>query len=223
MTTLLLVRHGRTTANTAGVLAGRAPGVHLDERGREQVLRLGESLRPLPIDVVVTSPLERARETAAALRSGDRGRRPVRTDRAFTECDYGEWTGGTLKKLGRDPLWKVVQSTPSAVHFPGGESMMEMQHRAVHAVRRWNHEVGESGMYVVVSHGDVIKAILADALGMHLDSFQRIHVDPASVSVVNYGSRPSVLRMNDVTADLGSLVRPERRRQKASVVGGGAG
>lgn len=223
MTTVLLVRHGRTAANASGVLAGRSPGVHLDERGREQVTRLGIALGALPLDLIVTSPLERARETAAALRQGPSSRRPVRIDKSVTECDYGDWTGQSLKRLARDPLWKVVQGTPSAVQFPGGESMLAMQQRAVDAVRRWNREVGDSSMYAVVSHGDVIKAILADALGMHLDQFQRINVDPASVSVVNYGSRPSVLRMNDATADLSALVRPQRRRQRAATVGGGAG
>lgn len=223
MTTVLLVRHGRTAANASGVLAGRSRGVHLDDRGREQVARLGQALAALPIDGVVTSPLERAKETAAPLCKGDRGLRPMKVDRSFIECDYGDWTGESLKRLSKLALWKVVQATPSAVLFPGGESMLAMQQRAVDGVRRWNAQIGPSGMYVIVSHGDVIKAILADALGMHLDQFQRIHVDPASVSVVNYGLRPSVLRMNDATADLSSLVRSERRQQKSSTLGGGKG
>lgn len=223
MTTVLLVRHGRTTANATGVLAGRAKGVHLDDRGGEQAAKLGTAFAALPIDVVVTSPLERARQTATPLCKGQAGLRPMKIDKAFIECDYGDWTGRTLASLSKLALWKVVQDTPSAVTFPGGESMLAMQQRAVDSIRRWNEQLGPSAVYVVVSHGDVIKSILADALGMHLDSFQRIHVDPASVSVVNYGLRPSVLRMNDTTADLGSLVRPARRRQKSATLGGGKG
>jgi probable phosphomutase (TIGR03848 family) len=226
MTTVLLVRHGRTTANATGLLAGRTPGIHLDERGREQVERLGGCLAALPIDAVVSSPLERTMETSEALLVGAKGTRPLHLEEGLIECGYGDWTGHELKVLAKDPLWKIVQSQPSAVKFPGdeGEPMLTMQHRAVAAIRRWNVSLGPRSMYVAVSHGDVIKAILADALGMHLDQFQRIHVDPASVSVVNYSdSGTSVFRMNDSTADLSALVRPSRRKSKSAPVGGGAG
>ena len=144
-------------------------------------------------------------------------------DDRLGEVRYGDWTGGELKKLAKDPLWKVVQSHPSAMTFPGegGESMRDMQARAVDAVRDWNARLGDDAVYVVVSHGDVIKAVLADALGMHLDQFQRLVVDPSSVSVVTYTAlRPFVVRANDMGSDLGFLVprkgaRRSRRRRAA--------
>jgi probable phosphomutase (TIGR03848 family) len=153
----------------------------------------------------------------------------IELDERLGECRYGDWTGGSLKTLAKEPLWKTVQAHPSAVVFPGpdGESMAGMQHRAVTAVREWNAAVGDTGIYAVVSHGDVIKAILADALGLHLDQFQRIRVDPCSVSVVDYTPlRPFVERMNDTGGSLAALRPPKRRRRRRSSdaeVGGGAG
>jgi probable phosphomutase (TIGR03848 family) len=233
--TVILVRHGRTAANAGGVLAGWTPGVHLDERGREQAAALGERLRPVPLAAIVTSPLERTRETAAAIRAGRDPRPPLHTDRRVGEAHYGDWTNQPLKNLAKDPLWKVVQSHPSAAVFPGedGEAMAGMSARAVAAVRDWNARLSAPGVdptYAVVSHGDVIKAIVADALGMHLDDFQRISVDPCSVTVIRYTDlRPFVVRVNDVGGDLSGLVpaaKPKGRRGGSSsdaVVGGGAG
>ena len=223
MTTVLLIRHGRSSANTSGVLAGRAGGVHLDETGQRQVASLGQRLRGVPLTCVVTSPLERTRETAAALLDARPAPLPLHVDERFIECGYGEWTGLELKVLAKDPLWKTVQAHPSAVRFPGGESMVGMQQRAVDAVRMWNGELGPKAVYAIVSHGDVIKAVLADALGMHLDQFQRLVVDPASVSVISYTAlRPFVHRMNDTSGDFPELGRP-RRRSSDAAVGGGAG
>jgi probable phosphomutase (TIGR03848 family) len=230
MTTVLLVRHGLTAANTGGVLAGWTPGVHLADKGREQVEQLAERLTPLPLTAIVTSPLERCRETADVIAKGRDTLAPVVDDR-FGECKYGDWTGQELKKLTKDPLWKVVQAHPSAARFPGedGESLAETQDRAVQAVRDWNAKLGDDATYVVVSHGDVIKAILADALGQHLDLFQRIVVNPASVSVVQYTLlRPFVVRVNDTGGQIEDLLPPKKkpRRRKPSsdaVVGGGAG
>lgn len=183
MTTVLLVRHG-LTAMTGPVLAGWTPGVHLDERGREQARAVAERLAPLELDAIVSSPLERCQETAAAIAAG----RPVsvQTDERFGECGYGDWTGRPLKELAEEPLWRVVQAHPSAAVFPGGEALADVQSRAVRAVRDWNERLGEKATYLICSHGDVIKAIVADALGMHLDQFQRITADPASVTVIRY-------------------------------------
>jgi probable phosphomutase (TIGR03848 family) len=239
MPTVLLVRHGRTTANTSGVLAGWTPGVRLDEHGEEQARLLAERMGPVPLSAVVSSPLERCQQTAAALRTvaGPKGatRPEIVTDERLGECRYGDWTGRELKTLTRDPLWKVVQEHPSAAVFPGpeGESMRAMQSRAVDAVRDWDARVaaehGPDAVWVAVSHGDVIKAVLADALGAHLDAFQRIVVSPCSVSVVTYTpTRPFVGRTNDVGADLGGLApQPRRRRPRKAlssdaVVGGSA-
>lgn len=220
MTTVLLVRHGRTTANAAGVLAGWTPGIHLDEIGREQTKALGQRLAGLPVDGFVTSPLERCRETAEIL-SADRGDQArLNSDLDLAECRYGEWTGRPLAELRTLPLWQSVEQVPSTVTFPNGESMAAMQARALHAVRRWNRRYGTDGLYVAVSHGDVIKAILADALGMHLDMFQRIAIEPCSVSVVQYGAhRPFVIRSNDIGGDLTGL-RPVPEDEQARVGGG---
>lgn len=237
--TVLLVRHGRTAANAGGVLAGRSPGVDLDERGRVQAAALAERMAPLPLVSVLTSPLERCRQTTAALlATGGTAKvpRPVAVvEPRLSECDYGEWTGRALSTLVKEPMWSVVQSHPSAAAFPGGESLRGVQSRAVEAVREHDAKVlaehGADSVWALVSHGDVIKALLADALGVHLDSFQRIVVDPCSVSVVSYTPlRPFVLRSNDTGGDLTSVIpSPRRRRRRGgsrgsdAAVGGGAG
>jgi probable phosphomutase (TIGR03848 family) len=228
VTTVLLIRHGRTTANSAGTLAGWTPGVRLDDHGEEQAAALAERLAKVPVAAVVTSPLERCMQTADAVVAWREV--PVSVDDSLGEVHYGDWTGEPLKTLAKQPLWKVVQQHPSAATFPGkdGEGLAAMQTRAVSAVRRWNSELGSDAVYCVVSHGDVIKAVLADALGLHLDMFQRIVVDPASLSVVHYGdTRPFVERINDAGGDVTSLVPKKRRRRSKSsddaAVGGGAG
>src|SRR4051812_4786003 len=174
MTTVLLVRHGLTDANRGGVLAGWSAGVHLADKGRAQAAALAARLAAVPVAAIVSSPLDRCVETAGALAAGREC--TVETDDALGECRYGDWTGQELKKLAKDPLWKVVQAHPSAATFPGGEALRETQARAVGAVRRINERLRADATWITVSHGDVIKAILADALGMHLDLFQRIHV-----------------------------------------------
>ena len=235
MPTLLLIRHGRTAANADGILAGRTPGVILDEKGREQAATLAGHLAPLPLVRVIASPLERTVQTAQALLDTGGTKqvpRPVLLpEPQILECDYGTWAGQPIKTLLREPLWKTVQAQPSAVVFPGGESMLTMANRAVEAVRRHDRQVadefGPHAVWAAVSHGDIIKAVLADALGSHLDAFQRIVVDPCSVSVVRYGdTRPFVLSMNGQGQGLESLAATSRRRRKPpsdAVVGGGAG
>ncbi len=144
MATVLLIRHGRTKANADGVLAGWTPGVVLDEKGAEQARELAERLAVVPLTAVVTSPLERTRETADLMLGGREATVPVHVDERVGECRYGDWTGGSLKTLAKEPMWKVVQAHPSAAVFPGaeGESMAHMQHRAVTAVREWNERLG---------------------------------------------------------------------------------
>jgi probable phosphomutase (TIGR03848 family) len=227
MSTVLLVRHG-LTAMTGPVLAGRSPGLHLDDRGRAQAERLAQRLAPLPLAAIVTSPMERCVETAEAVRAAQSGTPVWQVDERLIECGYGDWTGKAIKDLAKDPLWKVVQAQPSAVRFPGGESLPEMAARAVAAVRDWDARVGADAVWVACTHGDVIKAVLADALGLHLDQYQRIVPDPCSVSVIRYtATRPYVLRMNDVGGDLAGFAPVKRRRRKRAAddatVGGGAG
>ena len=235
MATVILVRHGRTTANASGVLAGRTSGVELDSVGIEQSVRTGERLSTLPLVAVVSSPLERCRQTADAIVKHQAGSPTESVDEAITECDYGDWQGRALADLAKEDLWSVVQTQPSAAVFPGGESLGAMQSRAVAAIRRHDAAIeaehGPGAVWAAVSHGDIIKSILADALGTHLDLFQRIHVDPASVSIVSYtASRPFVLGTNTHGGDLSWLNAPAKTRRRSSrparadaMVGGGAG
>ena len=231
MATLLLVRHGRTTANASGLLAGRTPGVLLDELGTEQAARAGARIAAVPVVRLVTSPQERCKQTAKSVADGQRGAgHPVTratTEKALAECDYGDWQGQAIKTLLKEPLWRTVQQQPSAVTFPGGESMVAMQHRAVAAVRRLDAAItaehGSDAVWVAVSHGDIIKSVLADALGLHLDLFQRINLDPASISVVRYAAdRPYVLATNTHDGDL-SWLRKAPPKDEGGVVGGGSG
>jgi probable phosphomutase (TIGR03848 family) len=235
VTTLILLRHGRSSANTSGVLAGRADGVALDDTGKGQAWALGQRLKPVPLAAVVSSPMERCQQTVAPLVAGRE--LTVEVDDQLAEVDYGEWTGKEIKTLAKEPLWKVVQQHPSAALFPGGEGLAAMQARAVAAVRRHDARVaaehGPQAVWLACSHGDVIKSVLADALGVHLDSFQRIMVDPCSISVVHYTEvRPFVGRVNDTGGDISGLLPPppkRGRRKRAAkpssdaVIGGSTG
>jgi probable phosphomutase (TIGR03848 family) len=228
---VVLTRHGRSGANAAGLLAGRRRGINLDDVGRAQADTVGERLAGLPLREIVTSPLARCRDTAAAISHHQARRLRPRVDKRLVECGYGNWTGQSLSTLAKDPLWKVVQQHPSSVVFPEGESMVDMQRRAISAIHDWDAAVeakhGPQAIWAAVSHADVIKAILADALGMHLDMFQRIVVDPGSVSVIRSTAlRPLVLHQNDQGSDLtylNSKPKPDGTTPGAASVGGGAG
>ncbi|MYT72930.1 histidine phosphatase family protein [Streptomyces sp. cg28] len=226
MPTLILVRHGRSTANTAGLLAGWTPGVALDERGSAQAATLPERLKDLPLAEIVSSPLQRCQETVAPLLAARPGL-TAHTDDRIGECDYGDWSGRKLAELADEPLMQVVQQHPTAAAFPGGESMRQMQHRAAEAVREWNARVerdhGADAVYVMCSHGDIIKSLVADALGLHLDLFQRISVEPCSITAIRYTRlRPFLVRLGD-TGDFGSLAPREQPQGPDATVGGGAG
>ncbi|WP_033287920.1 histidine phosphatase family protein [Amycolatopsis jejuensis] len=231
MSTVILLRHGKSTANGSGVLAGRTPKVGLDDTGRAQAAALVERFAGVPLAELVVSPMLRCKQTVAPL-AAERGMGKT-TEPRLSEVDYGEWTGRELKTLVKEPLWRVVQAHPSAAVFPGGEGLAAMQARAVAAIRahdaRITAEHGDHAVWVACSHGDVIKAILADALGQHLDAFQRIVVDPGAVSVVRYTeTRPFVLRVNEHGGDLAGIVPPppKKRGKKSSsdaVVGGSTG
>ena len=240
MAICLLVRHGRTRANAEGILAGWTPGLGLDGTGTEQASRVAGRLADARLVLVVTSPLQRCRETAEALRDGipPQARPAVETDERLAEARYGAWTGRPLSELAEDPLWRDVQDRPSTVTFPAHEDheherMTAMQHRAVEALREWDARVeaehGPGAVWAAVSHGDVIKALLADALATPLDEFQRIVVDPASVSIVHRTpSRPFVLRTNDTGSDPVDLAGLSAHLAAAgstgdAAVGGGAG
>jgi probable phosphomutase (TIGR03848 family) len=232
VTTVLLVRHG-LTASTGQLLTGWTPGVGLDERGRAQAKALGARLAPVPLDAIVTSPLDRCQQTVAEIVAASGGTAPDPVvDAQVGECKYGDWTGRPLKELEKEPLWPVVQAHPSAVRFPGpaGESMLDMQHRAVAAIREWNTRLGKDATYLVCSHGDVIKAIVSDALGLHLDQCQRVVADPCSLTVIRYTPlRPFLLRLNDTGGGVEELLpRPAAASaadsgESDAVIGGGAG
>jgi probable phosphomutase (TIGR03848 family) len=199
--TLLLVRHGRTDA--AGKrLTGWAPGVHLNEDGRGQAERLVGRLEGIRVDAIVTSPLERCRETAAPLARA-RGRR-VDVRRAWIEVGYGDWTGRSISQLRRTKLWRRVMSTPSNVRFPGGEGLLDVQARAVDAAFDLAAEHAR-GTVVVVSHADVIRLLVAHLAGMHADHLQRLSIDTASITAVSLSDGvPRLLTVND-TGDLAVL------------------
>lgn len=212
--TVILLRHGRSTSNVAHTLAGRTPGVELDEKGQVQARGVVDRLGSVTPVAIVCSPLLRCEQTVAPLAT-ETGLTPVTDDRLI-EVDYGQWTGRGIAELLAEPLWKVVQQQPSAAHFPEGESLSQVQARAVEAVREHDRRLTEEHgdcVWVACTHGDVIKSVLADALGTHLDSFQRIVADPASMSVIRYtDSRPYVLHMNhtgpDLSAALASVAKP---------------
>ncbi|AWT55072.1 histidine phosphatase family protein [Mycolicibacterium smegmatis] len=219
--TVILLRHGRSTSNTAHTLAGRSDGVDLDERGREQAEGVVSRIGDLPVRAIVRSPMLRCERTidplAAAL-----GLQPI-VDERLTEVDYGSWTGRKISDLLKEPLWSVVQAQPSAAVFPEGEGLAQVQARAVAAVRERDRalaaEHGADVLWVACTHGDVIKAVLADALGVHLDGFQRITADPASMSVVRYTElRPFVMHINHTGPQLSAGLAAEPKTD--AVVGG---
>lgn len=212
MTKVVLIRHGRSTANADGVLAGRADGVALDAVGRGQATRIGEALAGARVVAAYTSPIQRCRETARLAGFPD-----ARAVDALTECDYGRWTGEKLDSLKSEQVWADIQAHPSAVSFPGGESMVSMFARVTEAVLGLAAAHADDEAIVVFSHGDPIKAVLAHAFGMAFDDFQRVHVSPAGVSVVDYRDPwPRVLCVN-VGGDLAAHLADS----SAATVGGG--
>jgi probable phosphomutase (TIGR03848 family) len=227
--TVILLRHGRSTSNTAHVLAGRSEGVDLDDMGRQQAAELVDRTAELPIRAVVSSPLLRCRRTIEPL-AETLGLEPVLDDR-LSEVDYGEWTGRKLGDLLKESLWAVVQAHPSAAVFPGGEGLAEVQTRAVAAVRdhdaRLAEQHGGDALWLACTHGDVIKAVVADALGIHLDGFQRVSADPASMSVIRYTRlRSFVLHVNHtgprLTSALTAAPSPDGEAPPDDAVVGGS-
>ena len=219
MAVVVLVRHGLTSA-TGKKLTGWSPGFHLSAEGRAQAERLADRLAPAPIQAVYSSPLERCRETAAPL-ARCLGL-SVRVRPPLGEVRFGEWTGRSLAQLRRTALWRRVQFAPSNVRFPGGESFVEVQKRAVDEVLRIA-ETHPDGVAAACSHADVIKLVLAHFAGMHQDAFQRLVVDPCSVSVVAIADGIArVVKIND-TGDLAHLApapRPRRPRPSGRKVRG---
>jgi probable phosphoglycerate mutase len=194
-TIVLLVRHAMNDWVETGKLAGRTPDVHLNDRGKDQAQRLAERLAGHPIRAIYASPLERAQETAAPL--AEKLGLPVETSAGIGEVDFGEWTGQKLEELAKTPEWRVVQGRPSAMRFPAGESIWEMQYRVVDEIERLARAHPHE-MIVLVSHADVIKSALAHYLGLHLDQFQRLMIGTASLSTLVFGPMGGmVVTLND--------------------------
>ncbi len=221
--TVILLRHGRSTSNTAHVLAGRSEGVDLDDKGREQANGLVERIGSLPVKGIVRSPLLRCERTVEPLAAA-LGLEPV-VDERLSEVDYGQWTGRKIGELVKEPLWAVVQQQPSAAVFPDGEGLAQVQARAVEAVREHDRRLAAEHdadvVWIACTHGDVIKAVVADALGAHLDTFQRITADPASMSVIRYTAvRPFVMHVNHTGAALTAALLAKPEPSGDAVVGG---
>jgi probable phosphomutase (TIGR03848 family) len=214
MTTVLFIRHG-LTALTASTLLGWTTGVPLDERGRAQAASVATRLRKVPLAAIVSSPIERCRETAEAILAERDPAPPFELDERLGDVRYGDWTGRPFKELHREPLWKAVMANPAEVTFPNGEALRDMAIRAIASVRDWNARLGPDATFAIVSHADPIRAILADALGVHLEGYGRLVVGPGSLSVVRYdGARPVVLRVNDVGDETSDLLASSRRTRR---------
>lgn len=197
-TYFFLIRHGENDWVGSDRLAGRTPGVHLNDKGRRQADELATLLKKQPIQSIFSSPLERCMETAQPL--AEQLDLPVAPELGVLEVDYGEWRGQNLKELAKDPAWKMVQHFPSAFRFPGGETLQEVQSRAVATIARI-HNSSPNQTVAIFSHGDVIRTTLAHFLGTHIDLFQRIAISTASVSVLAlHNQRPMVLGVNHVTS-----------------------
>jgi len=222
---VVLIRHAHSQANAKGILSGRIPGVHLSPTGVKQSDTLTSRLGEIKISTLRISPMERCSETISPWWEsvGKNRNRNVKviTDPNLIEVDYGSWSGKKLSALSKLKLWKTVQNRPSAMYFPVGEGLAQMQERAMRCVYESLTKKGK-GAIVLVSHGDVIKSIIASALGMHLDNFQRIVIDPASISVLDFSSStPRLVLLNDSSSQLGNLLNAPTR--KVNLLGGGAG
>ena len=222
---LVLIRHAHSQANAAGILSGRLPGVHLSDKGIEQAEHLVQRLGNFPFSNLRISPMERCFETIAPwINSVVLPNNPQfepTIDQDLTEVDYGSWSGKKLSALSKNKLWSTVQESPSRMYFPSGEGIAAMQARAMKSVHDAVSARGK-GSAIIVSHGDVIKSIVASALGMHLDEFQRIVIDPASVTILDYSHGQARLTlMNDSRSPLHDVLSGPKRSK--NLLGGGAG
>ena len=220
MPKIVLLRHAHSTANAAGVLSGQMPNVHLSKSGQEQAERLAERLGKLTISQVQVSPMDRCTETLAPWLAKYGKNVTVLTEPNLIEVDYGKWSGKKLSTLSRAKLWRKVQGQPSAVTFPEGESLAQMQVRAMKTVH--DFFASDLELTIMVSHGDVIKAIVASSMGMHLDDFQRIVIDPASITILeSNGGAIRLTRLNDSDSTVSELLQSKNKR--GHLLGGGKG
>jgi len=218
MARIVLLRHAHSVANEKNLLAGRTPGIALRKTGKDQALQLVNRLGAITFDEIAVSPMQRCRETIDPWLTSSNGKSRVVTDDSISEVDYGSWSGKSLASLRRKSQWKVVQDFPSQMVFPEGESLLEMQGRALSGFYRLNAVKGK-GPRLLVSHGDVIKSIVAHCLGMHLDQFQRLVIEPASITIIDTDNGMSrLVRFNDAK---GFLTSSSSSNQSA--IGGSTG
>jgi probable phosphoglycerate mutase len=218
MARIVLLRHAHSVANEKNLLAGRTPGISLSKTGNEQAKDLIARLGATQFDEITISPLQRCRETIDPWLATTGAKTPIVVDDSVSEVDYGSWSGKTLSSLRRKSQWKVVQDFPSQMIFPEGESLLEMQGRALSGFYRLNAVKGK-GPRLLVSHGDVIKSIVAHCLGMHLDQFQRLVIEPASLTIIDTDSGVSrLVRFNDAKGFLTS-----EKSTNQSALGGSTG
>lgn len=232
MAICLLVRHGHSEGNAAGVLSGRLPGVLLTERGRGQVLALGAALAEVPLVRVVSSPLERCLATAEAIAVG-RPELDVEVDDRLIECGYGAWTGRPLSELAGEPLWQAVQFRPGEVTFPpspthAAESLAAMAARVVSAVQDLDTEVeaqfGAGAVWAAVTHGDLVKSVVNHVVGAPFSDVQRVNADPASVAVLRFTpQRPYLLGLNMDLTRIPAVVAGHGVAQDGATPGGSTG
>jgi probable phosphomutase (TIGR03848 family) len=218
MARIVLLRHAHSVANEKNLLAGRTAGIALSKTGKEQAKDLIARLGNIQFDEVAISPLQRCRETIDPWLDTTGAKSRIVVDDSISEVDYGNWSGKTLASLRRKAQWKVVQDFPSQMTFPEGESLLEMQGRALSGFYRLNAVKGK-GPRLLVSHGDVIKSIVAHCLGMHLDQFQRLVIEPASLTIIDTDSGTSrLVRFNDAKGFLSS-----EKSTNQSALGGSTG
>jgi probable phosphomutase (TIGR03848 family) len=218
MARIVLLRHAHSVANEKNLLAGRTAGISLSKTGKEQAKDLISRLGTIQFDEVAISPLQRCRETIDPWLTSTGAKSRIVVDESVSEVDYGSWSGKTLSSLRRKAQWKIVQDFPSQMTFPEGESLLEMQGRALSGFYRLNAVKGK-GPRLLVSHGDVIKSIVAHCLGMHLDQFQRLVIEPASLTIIDTDSGTSrLVRFNDAKGFLSS-----EKSTNQSALGGSTG
>lgn len=223
MAKLIFLRHAHSTANDRGILAGRIAGVNLSELGQQQALTLVTRFGASEIDYIYSSPLERCQQTIEPWLKSQRSKslRSFEISDGLLEMDYGKWSGRKLTALSREKLWKEIQETPSRIQFPSGEKFLQMQKRAL-AIVDSALDTDSKSHHLFVSHGDVIKALIASKLGMKLDHFQRLVVDPASISILEGDSKGFRLTVfNDTTSNVSSYL--SRKKTPKNLLGGGAG
>jgi len=212
---ILLLRHAHSSANEKGVLAGRDNAVALSQRGQNQAIKTAEHLETLKISQIVVSPLLRARQTIEPFHKLH-PKIPVHRDSGITEMEYGSWSGKKISLLSKRPLWSAIQNNPSSVTFPEGESFLEMLARSMEAIHR-HATPGKRTLFV--SHGDVVKAITAHLLGMNIDQFQRLSIDPASLTSITITPRGGHIHFINQTSHL----HEETSGLGSSTLGGGSG